>query len=88
MFGAAEKISKGTLGTPTHAPAQLIKLRQPKGIRTIHNERVGIRDIQPGFNDRSAKQHIKLPIREGMHHFCQLIFGHLPMRNGNAGFGH
>jgi hypothetical protein len=71
---------------PDPAP-QLVQLRQAEGIRPVDDQRVGIRDIQPGFDDRRAQQHIHFAPYEGVHCPLQLVLVHLPMADADARFG-
>jgi hypothetical protein len=47
--------------------AQLIELRQTKAVGAMHDQRVGGRDIETGFDDRSRKKHIVFAVVERRH---------------------
>ena len=70
------------------APAHLIELTQPEVIRVVDNQRVRHRDIQAGFDDRRAQQHVKLLLAEIQHHVFQRMLAHLAVRNRDARLRH
>ena len=70
------------------APAHLIELAQPEVIRVVDNQRVRHRDIQTGFDDRRAQQHVKLLLAEIQHHVFQRVLAHLAVRNRDARLRH
>ena len=70
------------------APAHLIELTQPEVIRVVDNQRVRHRDIQTGFDDRRAQQHVKLLLAEIQHHVFQRVLAHLAVRNRDARLRH
>ena len=57
-------------------------------IRTLDNNRVGGRDINPGFDNGGTDQHVKTLMVEVVHHAFQFAFAHLPMTNGNSCLRH
>ena len=64
------------LGAPDTAP-DLVKLRQPIHIGTMHDQRIGGRNIKPGFDDRRGQKHIVFAIVKGVHPVIQLARRHL-----------
>ena len=42
----AEEIGIGALRPAPHPPAQLVELRQAEGVRPVHDQRVGVGDVQ------------------------------------------
>ncbi len=75
------------LGTP-HPPAQLIQLRQSEHVRAVHDQRVGIRDIQPRFDDGGGQQHVEALLIKGRHPVLDLAWCHLAMRRDRSDFRH
>ena len=49
--------------------AQLVKLGQAEPVGPIQNQGVDIGQIQAGFDDGGADQHIGLAVGKGDHHF-------------------
>jgi hypothetical protein len=47
--------------------AQVVKLRPAKGIGTINDQRVSVRDVQPRFNNGGAQQDIHFAFTELVH---------------------
>jgi hypothetical protein len=62
-----------------------VELGEAIALRPIHNQRVGVRDIKAGFDDRRGDQHIKASLPEIDHDLLQVSFCHLPVSNGNPG---
>src|SRR4051812_15864547 len=54
LFTRHDKISVSFDVHASDPAAQLMKLGEPKTVSAVNNERVGIRDIDPRFNDRRA----------------------------------
>ena len=47
------------------AAAQLVELRQAEHVGAVHDQRVGGRDVEAGFDDRGRQQHVVLAVVEG-----------------------
>ncbi len=56
----AEEIGVGALRAAPDPAAQLVELRQSEGIGPVDDQRVGVGDIQAGFDDRGAEQDVHL----------------------------
>ena len=61
-------------------PAQLIELRQPEHVGAVHDQRVGGRDVEAGFDDRGREQHVVLAVVERRHD----VFEHRATASGRA----
>ena len=70
------------IGTPHPAP-HLVELRQAKSIRIINNNRVGVGNIQPAFDNAGSQQNIVLALVELHHDTLQLCLRHLAVGNLN-----
>ena len=57
--------------------AQLVQLGQPHLVGIMHDQRVDVRDIDAGLDDRRADQHIVLAHQEIENRFLQLLLRHL-----------
>ena len=69
------------------AAAQLVQLREAEPVGAVDDDRVGARDVDAGFDDRRAHQHVEaLPV-EIEHHLFELALGHLAVRDAQARFG-
>ena len=75
------------IGTPHPAP-HLVELRQAKSIRIINNNRVGVGNIQPAFDDAGSQQDIVLTLVELHHDALQLCLRHLAVSNLNHRIRH
>ena len=69
----------------TDPSAQLIQIREAKLIRSIDDDRVGIRNIEATFNDRGANKHVGFAGYESRHDRFQFVRVHLSMANFNSG---
>ena len=83
----AEEVRISPLGSASDPSAQLVKLRQSEGIRPVHDQRVRVGDIQPGFDDRGTQQDIDLAFGETLHHRRQLVLIHLSVSDADPRFG-
>ena len=83
-----EEVSECLTGTPTDPSANVMQLRQPELVGVVHDQRVHVRHINPGLNDRRAYQHICLAPVETRHHMFQIVFMHLAMSDQEFGFWH
>ena len=53
------------LAAAAHPAAQLIKLGKAEAVRTIHNQRIGGRNIETRFDNRGREQHVIFAVIEG-----------------------
>ena len=70
------------------AAAQLIELRQAEHVGAVHDQRVGGRDVEAGFDDRGREQHVVLAVVEGRHHVLEHGRRHLAVGDGDLHLGH
>ncbi len=72
---------------PDPAP-QLVQLRQPVDVGAIHDQGVGVRDVEPGFHDRGGHQHVGLAVKEVRHDPLERVLVHLAVRRDDPGLRH
>ena len=70
------------------AAAQLIELRQAEAVGAMHDQGVGGRDVEPGFDDRGREQHVVLAVVERRHDVFEHGRRHLPVRDRDAHLRH
>ena len=70
------------------AAAQLIDLRQPEHVGAVHDQRVGGRDVEAGFDDRGRQQHVELAVVERRHDVLEHGRRHLAVGDGDAHLRH
>src|SRR3954452_6761088 len=63
-----------------------MELGETETICSLDNDGVGAGDVDAGLDDRRAQQDIEALLVEVAHDELQLAFGHLSMRDANAGF--
>ncbi len=73
---------------PPHSSAKLMQLAEPKPIRLVDENRVGVGNIQSAFDDRRADQNVRLMPDEFQHHVFQLALGHLAVADDDPRIGH
>ena len=69
------------------AAAQLIELRQPEHVGAMHDQRIGVGHIEPGFDDRRRQQHVVLAFVEGRHDVFELGRRHLAVARATRNSG-
>ena len=68
--------------------AQLIELRQPEHVGAVHDQRVGGRDVEAGFDDRGRQQHVVLAVVERRHDVFEHGRRHLAVRDRDLHLRH
>ena len=62
----APAVQQVGVGPPRRAPdpaAELVELGQAKGVGPVDDDRVGVRDVEPGFDDRGADEDVGIARR-------------------------
>ena len=70
------------------AAAQLMQIGQAVVVGLVDEDRVGVGNVEPAFDDRRGQQNIELVVDEIEHHLFELALGHLPVADADAGLGH
>ncbi len=84
----APPIHKEGIGSPVgtaYPSSELIELRKSHAVRTVDNQRIGIGNVQPRFNDGGGHQHVDFAVDKLEHDLLQLGLRHLPMGIGHPG---
>ena len=81
------QVGIGLVVAAPHAAAQLVQLGQSKLVRAAHDDGVGTRHINAGFNDGGTQEQVVALGDKVAHHTFQLPLGHLPMGHRNACLG-
>src|SRR5690606_52112 len=55
-----EEVGVGTLPPSTHAATQLVQLGEAELVSPVHDEGVGVGDVQSGLDDRGAHHHVEV----------------------------
>src|SRR5215470_9895694 len=72
---------------PADPAAQLVQLGQAIRVGPVHDQGVGVRDVQAGLHDRRADQHVELLIPEVDHDLLERVLIHLTVRDRDPGLG-
>ena len=83
LLSGNQKISISAAIRPSHAPAQLIKLRKTVSIGAIYDDGVCARDVYAVLDNRGRDERVIFVINEIEHHALHLFFIHLAVAHGN-----
>ena len=67
--------------------AQLVELRQAEAVGAVHDDGVGGRDVDAGFDNGGAQQQVGTLLGEVAHHALQLALGQLAVADHDARLG-
>ena len=82
--GVVHQVGVGALAAASDAPADLVELGQAERVGVLDDQRVRLRDVDAGLDDRRAHQHVVLAPQVVHHHRLQLALGHLPVGDREA----
>ena len=55
-------------GGASYPAAKLVQLAQTEPVGVLDDQGVGVGNVQTGFDDGGAYQHLNLALRHGLHH--------------------
>ena len=67
-----------------HAAPQLVQLRQPELVGAAHEHRVGVRHVEPRFDDHGRHEDVHLAAHEARHHVVERRLFELAVRHRHA----
>ena len=70
-----------------YTATKLVELTQTEPVSVFDNERIGVGDIQAGFDDRSTDQNLHFTVCHGMHYITQSFFTHFAMSHSHLQIG-
>ena len=82
-----EEVGVGQGVAPADPPANLVELRQPERVGPLDDERVGLRDVEAGLDDRRRDEDVRVAGEEREHVALELPLGHLAVRDQEAELG-
>ena len=74
-------------GRTPHTATELMQLGKTETICVLNDQSVCVGNIQTGFDDGGADQHLDFSLRHGLHHIAKSVFSHLPMGYTNTQSG-
>ena len=74
--------------TATNSPTNLVQLAKAKVLCTINDQRIGIRNIDAGFDNGGGDQHVITTFPKVNHHLFELRLIHLAVGNCDARLWH
>ena len=87
-FARDQQIGVAALGRAADPAAQLVELGQAELVGMVHDQGVGVGDVQAGLDDGGAEQQVGLTAHETEHDPFQLVLIHLAVTDGDLGLGH
>ena len=73
---------------PPDAAAKLVQFGKAEAVGVVDDDGIGVGDIEAGFDDGRADQHIDPALHEVDHRLFEFVFGHLAVADGDAGIRH
>ena len=80
-----EQVGIASLSSSTHATPELVQLGEAVALGAIDNQRVGVGDIEPGFDDGRRHQNVEASLPKIHHDPLQVSLPHLPVGDRHAG---
>ena len=74
---------RGHVGA-TDAAADLVELREPEHVGSLHDERVRLGDVDARLDDRRRDQDVRIPREERVHALLELALAHLAVCDEEA----
>ncbi len=78
----------GTLLGPADAAADLVELGEAEIVGPMHDQRIGVGDVEARFDDGRRQQHVELAVVEGIHDVVEFARRHLPVGDDEADLRH
>ena len=75
-------------GGAAHPAPELMELAQAEAVGILNNQGVGVGNVQAGFNDGGAHQHLNVSLGHGLHHIAQGILSHLSVGHAHPQAGY
>src|SRR5215204_4498031 len=86
--GFVQEIRVRAVGAAPDTAAELIELCQPEAVGVVDDDGVDVRDVDAGFDDRRADEHVVIVADEGEDHLLQHLFIHLTVPDAESCFRH
>ena len=83
---AGQQVGVGLVMAAPHPAAQLVQLGQAKFVGTMNQDGVGVGDVDAGFDNGRAQQHIEAALVKVAHHLLQLALAQLAVGHADARF--
>ncbi len=88
LLRRVQEVGVPALARPPDSAAQLVQLGEAEQVRAVHDQRVGVGDVQAGFHDRGTHQHVVLALPETLDDLLQPVLVHLPVRGDDPRLRH
>ena len=82
-----EEVRVGGHVRAADTPADLVELGEPERVRPLDDERVRLRDVEAGLDDRRRDEHVGVAREERVHALLELALRHLAVRDEEAEAG-
>src|SRR6476661_685306 len=87
LLGRVEEVAVGPLPPTADPPAELVQLAQAEDVGPLHDQGVGVGDVQARLDDRGADEHVELLVPEVEDDLLQLVLTHLAVGRRDARLG-
>ena len=87
LWWRCEQVGVRLVVRPAHTAPQLVQLRQAKFVGPLNDDGVGAGDVDTGFDNGGADQHIEPLVVEVRHDLLKLALAHLTMSHSHTRFG-
>ena len=77
LAAAVQQVGVGAPRRPPDPAAQLVELGEAERVGAVDDDGVGVRDVEPGFDDRRADEDVGGAVGEGDHDLLERSLGHL-----------
>ena len=88
LLRRVEEVRVRPLPAPADPAADLVQLGQAEQVGPLHDQGVGVRDVDAGLDDRGADQDVELLLPEADHDLLQGVLAHLAVRHRDPRLGH
>lgn len=77
LLRRVEEVGVAPVAATADTAAQLVELGEAEVVAALHDQGVGVGDVDAGLDDRGGDQYVELLLPEVHHHLFQGLFGHL-----------
>ena len=88
LLRRVEEVGVRPLAAAADPAAQLVQLGEAEVVGALHDQRVGVGDVEAGLDDRGADQDVEPLLPEVDDDLLQRVLGHLAVRGRDPRLGH
>ena len=88
LLRRVQEVRVRPLAATADPAADLVQLGQAEQVGPLHDEGVGVGDVDAGLDDRGADEDVELLLPEADHHLLQRVLAHLAVGDRDPRLGH